>query len=219
MKIAVVGSGYVGLVAGACLAENGNEVVCVDRDAAKIRLLQRGKIPIYEPGLEEMVRRADVVMLAHYAEDGLVGGAAPSPERSPLFDRVILRCIIGSRAYGLDHEASDTDYRGVYLPPAEAHWSLYGVPDQLESEPTQEHYWELQRFLVLALKANPNVLECLYTPLVELATPLGRARAGFLRELQREPFQPFDVLPAAFAIHQLGNHGTARRRLWRWPAG
>jgi UDPglucose 6-dehydrogenase len=57
MKIAVVGSGYVGLVAGACLAENGNEVVCVDRDAAKIRLLQRGKIPIYEPGLEEMVRR------------------------------------------------------------------------------------------------------------------------------------------------------------------
>ncbi len=57
MKIAVVGTGYVGLVAGACLAENGNEVICVDRDAAKVRLLQRGKIPIYEPGLEEMVRR------------------------------------------------------------------------------------------------------------------------------------------------------------------
>jgi len=57
MKIAVVGSGYVGLVAGACLAENGNDVVCVDRDGAKIRMLQRGKIPIYEPGLEEMVRR------------------------------------------------------------------------------------------------------------------------------------------------------------------
>jgi UDPglucose 6-dehydrogenase len=57
MKIAVVGSGYVGLVAGACLAENGNEVVCVDKDPVKVRLLQRGKIPIYEPGLEEMVRR------------------------------------------------------------------------------------------------------------------------------------------------------------------
>ncbi|HEU4935425.1 MAG TPA: UDP-glucose/GDP-mannose dehydrogenase family protein [Vicinamibacterales bacterium] len=57
MKIAVVGSGYVGLVAGACLAENGNEVVCVDKDPAKIRALQRGKIPIYEPGLEELIRR------------------------------------------------------------------------------------------------------------------------------------------------------------------
>src|SRR5688572_4674226 len=57
MKIAVVGSGYVGLVAGACLAENGNDVICVDKDPAKVRSLQRGKIPIYEPGLEELVRR------------------------------------------------------------------------------------------------------------------------------------------------------------------
>src|SRR6476660_4209007 len=57
MKIAVVGTGYVGLVAGACLAENGNDVICVDKDEAKINTLRAGRMPIYEPGLEEMVRR------------------------------------------------------------------------------------------------------------------------------------------------------------------
>ena len=57
MKIAVVGTGYVGLVVGACLAENGNEVVCVDSDEAKIRALEEGRIPIYEPGLDELVLR------------------------------------------------------------------------------------------------------------------------------------------------------------------
>ena len=57
MNITVVGTGYVGLVVGACFAENGNTVICVDKDAAKVRALQKGKIPIYEPGLEELVTR------------------------------------------------------------------------------------------------------------------------------------------------------------------
>ena len=57
MKIAVIGTGYVGLVAGACLAESGNDVVCIDSDQSKVRTLRRGKMPFYEPGLEELVRR------------------------------------------------------------------------------------------------------------------------------------------------------------------
>ena len=67
MKVAVVGTGYVGLVVGACLAETGNEVICADVDAAKINGLKQSKIPIYEPGevahLTETIaaRRAPVV--------------------------------------------------------------------------------------------------------------------------------------------------------------
>jgi len=57
MKLTIVGSGYVGLVAGTCFADSGNDVICVDVDASKIKALNGGKIPIYEPGLEEMVHK------------------------------------------------------------------------------------------------------------------------------------------------------------------
>jgi UDPglucose 6-dehydrogenase len=57
MKIAVIGTGYVGLVVGACLAETGNDVTCVDKDEAKVRLLRKGRVPFYEPGLSELVTR------------------------------------------------------------------------------------------------------------------------------------------------------------------
>ena len=57
MKICVVGSGYVGLVTGACLADFGMTVTGVDKDASKIEALERGEIPIYEPGLEEIVEK------------------------------------------------------------------------------------------------------------------------------------------------------------------
>jgi UDPglucose 6-dehydrogenase len=57
MKIAIIGSGYVGLVTGACFAEVGHEVVCVDNDERKVKALRNGKVPIYEPGLEQLVQR------------------------------------------------------------------------------------------------------------------------------------------------------------------
>ncbi|CAM4287979.1 UDP-glucose/GDP-mannose dehydrogenase family protein [Corallococcus exiguus] len=57
MRIAIIGSGYVGLVAGTCFADSGNDVACVDIDERKIRMLQDGQVPIYEPGLEELIRK------------------------------------------------------------------------------------------------------------------------------------------------------------------
>jgi len=100
--------------------------------------------------------------------------------------------------------------RGIYLPPADLHWSLYGVPDQLENHDTQEAYWELQKFLTLALKANPNVLECLYTPLVERTTPLAdellRMRSIFLSRMVYQTYNgyvlsQFKKMQADLRIH------------------
>jgi predicted nucleotidyltransferase len=124
---------------------------------------------------------------------------------------IIYRCQVGSKAFGLASEESDDDVRGIYLPPARLHWSLRRLPEQLEfNEPRKgdrsnlperpegclaqigpvpfsaqdEVYWELEKFLRLALKANPSVLETLWTPLVlladETAQELRAMRQAFL---------------------------------------
>ncbi len=112
-----------------------------------------------------------------------------------LQDYVIYRCVVGSRAYGLDDQYSDCDRRCIYLPPAPLHWSLYGIPEQIEDKPAQECYWELQKFILLALKANPNVLECLYSPLIETATPLAKTlldqRTMFLSRLVYQTYNGY----------------------------
>jgi UDPglucose 6-dehydrogenase len=69
MKIAVIGTGYVGLVTGTCFADSGNDVACVDIDKEKIARLNRGEIPIYEPGLEEMVRDNQAAERLHFTTD------------------------------------------------------------------------------------------------------------------------------------------------------
>ena len=69
MKISIIGTGYVGLVSGACLAEIGNDVLCLDLDPEKIRILRDGDIPIHEPGLLEMVRRTVAEGRLHFTTD------------------------------------------------------------------------------------------------------------------------------------------------------
>ena len=69
MKVTVIGTGYVGLVSGTCLAEVGNDVLCLDVDAEKIRILEEGGVPIFEPGLQEMVRRNGAAGRLHFTTD------------------------------------------------------------------------------------------------------------------------------------------------------
>jgi hypothetical protein len=142
-------------------------------------------------GFETSLHRHEIAVLRHYQQETIRDRIA----QFDLYDSIIYRCVVGSRAYGLDEEGSDTDRRGIYLPPARLHWSLYGVPEQLENHEAQECYWELQKFLILALKANPNVLECLYTPLVETASDLAgellAMRSIFLSKLVYQTYNGY----------------------------
>jgi predicted nucleotidyltransferase len=148
----------------------------------------------FPDGVEEALKSGDLTTLARFKE-GEIGESGVILRRHDLFENVIFQCVIGSQAYGLAHSESDIDRRGCYLPPAELHWSLYGVPEQLECHETQESYWELQKFLVLALKANPNVLECLYSPIVEKTTPLAdellSSREMFLSRLVYQTYNGY----------------------------
>jgi predicted nucleotidyltransferase len=120
---------------------------------------------------EAIVSRADFSILKQ-VKRGPLGDIFSAPTTDDLNRFIIYRCIVGSQAYGLNRDASDVDRRGIYLPPADLQWSIYGLPEQLEDRASEECYWELQKFLSLALKANPNILECLYTPLIEHTTEI-----------------------------------------------
>jgi uncharacterized protein len=167
----------------------------------------------FADGFEESQRRDQVTMLARY-KGSEIGDTGTTAIRCNLYERVIYRCVIGSQAYGLAGEGSDIDRRGIYLPPADLHWSLYGVPDQLENDGTQETYWEIQKFLVLALKANPNVLECLYTPMVEKATPLAEKllamRGCFLSRLVYQSYNGYVLSQFKKMQADLRNQGQVK---------
>jgi predicted nucleotidyltransferase len=171
----------------------------------------------FPDGLEVALKRAELSVLSEYKRGAMGGGVVPAGgplAEYDLYDFVVYRCVVGSRAYGLDDAQSDTDRRGVYLPPADMHWSLYGVPEQLENPETEEAYWELQKFLSLALKANPNVLECLYTPLVEHATPLAEElrsmRESFLSRMVYQTYNGYVLSQFKKLQADLRNKGAVK---------
>ena len=113
----------------------------------------------FNDGAEAMLRRSEFSILKEFKADEAVGrDDAPASSDFEFWKPfIIYRCVVGSQAFGLSGDDSDVDSRGIYLPPAELHWSLYGVPEQIENNDTQEAYWELQKFLVMALKARSIV--------------------------------------------------------------
>jgi predicted nucleotidyltransferase len=173
----------------------------------------------FPDGFEAAFRHEQLEVLKHFKDRlGKVGRVTPcapgasfsDPARADLeigastglpdsgFERescIIYRCVVGSRAYGLDTDDSDTDRRGIYLAPAELQWSLFGAPEQFEDNATQSCYWELQKFLTMALKANPNILECLWSPMVEKVTELGAeliaVREHFLSQMIFQTFNGY----------------------------
>ncbi|MFI9839597.1 DNA polymerase beta superfamily protein [Nonomuraea sp. NPDC051941] len=107
-------------------------------------------------------------------------------------DDMILTVVMGSRAYGLETEASDTDRRGVFVAPTAAFWRLEKPATHRDGPLPEQFSWEVERFCVLALEANPTALECLWSPMVEVITPAGRRlrelRRAFLSERARHSF-------------------------------
>jgi predicted nucleotidyltransferase len=167
----------------------------------------------FADGFEAALHHDNLMLLAEY-KLGDIKDSSQVLTKHGLFNRVIYRCVIGSRAYGLATDDSDTDRRGVYLPPADLHWSLYGVPEQIENDENQEAYWELQKFLIMALKANPNILECLYTPIVEDVTPLGQEllgmRASFLSRVVYQTYNGYVMSQFKRMQADIRNHGKVK---------
>jgi hypothetical protein len=166
----------------------------------------------FTDGQESALHRQELAVRKHLHQEGLWPGE--DDVQPALYEHVIYRCVVGSRAYGLDDAESDIDRRGIYLPPAELQWSLAGPPEQLENDERQECYWELRKFLIMALKANPNVLECLYTPLVELVTPLAdellAVRSCFLSQLVYQTYNGYVLSQFKKLEQDLRNHGTVK---------
>ena len=107
MKITMIGTGYVGLVSGTCLAEVGNDVLCLDVDARKIDVLQSGGVPIHEPGLEPMIRRNVAAGRLRFTTD--VDAAARGPNaRRPLLTAITVLTSLDDdalRETGVDRDA------------------------------------------------------------------------------------------------------------------
>jgi predicted nucleotidyltransferase len=121
---------------------------------------------------------------------------------------------MGSRAFGLATGASDTDRRGVYVAPTPLFWRLDKPPTHVSGPREEEFSWEIERFCSLALRANPNLLECLHSPLVEYADGTGREllelRGAFLSRRVEATFRGYAQQQLGRLEAEVRTHGRPR---------
>ncbi|MFG2787504.1 DNA polymerase beta superfamily protein [Streptomyces sp. NPDC048419] len=129
-------------------------------------------------------------------------------------DHTIYACVMGSRAFGLATEGSDTDRRGVFLAPTPLFWRFEKPPTHVEGPAEEQFSWELERFCELALRANPNILECLHSPFVEHIDDTGREllalREAFLSRRTHETFARYALGQRRKLEAHIRVHGAPR---------
>jgi uncharacterized protein len=110
-------------------------------------------------------------------------------------DHTVLSVVVGSRAYGLATGGSDVDRRGVFVAPTSLFWRFDKPPTHVDGPLPEQFSWEFERFCQLALRANPTVLECLWSPLVERTSSVGAEllaiRNAFVSRRARETFRNY----------------------------
>ncbi|MER7176825.1 nucleotidyltransferase domain-containing protein [Streptomyces mesophilus] len=138
----------------------------------------------------------------------------PEDHAALIRDHTIYSCVMGSRAFGLATEASDTDRRGVFLAPTPSFWRFSKPPTHIEGPAPEQFSWELERFCELALRANPNILECLHSPLVERTDDTGREllalRGAFLSLRAHDTFARYALGQRKKLDADIRTHGAPR---------
>ncbi|GIG91624.1 hypothetical protein Pen02_65600 [Plantactinospora endophytica] len=159
--------------------------------------------------------RGQLALRKAYQWDLAVEAGTAAVDAPELVGRhTVYAAVVGSRAFGLATEDSDTDVRGVYAAPTAAFWSLVKPPSHLDGPEPERFSWEVERFCELALKANPNLLEVLHSRTVLTVTPVGeellKLRPAFLSQLAYQTYSGYVLSQFKKLEADLRQHGEPR---------
>lgn len=180
---------------------------------------------VYRVQVRQVIDSTDRATVARDGRGRAAGGGAGSAAGLPVIcvhmrpedlvrDHTVYACVMGSRAFGLATEDSDTDRRGVFLAPTPLYWRFEKPPTHVDGPAEEQFSWELERFCLLALRSNPNVLECLHSPLVEHVDDTGREllalREAFLSRQAHETFVRYAIGQRRKLEADVRRHGEPR---------